>query len=61
MSKQAPKTAARSKAPVYPPVNLVDGIPDRRPGGGRWLLILIAVVFLLWLAFLVYCQVAGRK
>ena len=40
------------------PVNLIDGIPDvsRR---SRWKYVVLAVVFLAWAAFLVYCGLAG--
>jgi hypothetical protein len=41
------------------PVNVVDGIPDRSQRAPRWRYLLIAAAFAAWLAFLVYCAVAG--
>lgn len=40
------------------PINVVDGIPDRSPRRAAWKYLLLAAIFLLWLAFLVYCQLA---
>jgi hypothetical protein len=49
------------KAPdLPPPVDVVDGIPDRRPTTPRWRYAVIAAVFLAWLGFLVYCAAAGN-
>ena len=42
------------------PVNVVDGIPDRRERTPAWKYVLIAVMFLGWLAFLIYCAAAGN-
>ena len=52
-----PKTAGTHRA--IGPINEVDGIPDRAPRRSPWKILLIAGVFLAWLAFLIYCQVAG--
>ena len=41
------------------PVNVVDGIPDRAAKGPKWKYWALAVVFLLWVAFLIYCTFAG--
>jgi len=58
MSKRGRQTLPR--APEVPqPVDVVDGIPDRSLRPGRWKYVLIAVIFLAWVAFLVYCQLAG--
>ena len=59
MSKEK-DTSPETQAPVPEPVNVVDGIPDRAPGKGTWQLILIAAVFLAWIALLIYCQLAGN-
>lgn len=65
--RQEPTEAARAadtKTPreprVFVPVDVTDGIPDR--GGGRrtWLRVVLAAVFVGWLAFLVYCAFAAR-
>jgi hypothetical protein len=45
---------------VPPPVDIVDGIPDRCEHAPKWKYILLAVVFVAWLAFLIYCAAAGR-
>lgn len=47
------------KAPVAaPPVNVVDGIPDRASHRPAWKYVLIVLIFLAWLAFLLYCLAA---
>ncbi|HOF18564.1 MAG TPA: hypothetical protein PK082_06615 [Phycisphaerae bacterium] len=40
------------------PVDVVEGIPDRSNRRSAWKYFLLAAIFLLWLAFLVYCQLA---
>ena len=40
--------------------DVVDGIPDRSARSPVWAYLLLAAVFLAWLAFLVYCQFGGR-
>jgi hypothetical protein len=48
------------KAPEPPePVDAVDGIPDRSSNPAAWKYLLLAAIFLAWVAFLVYCQLAG--
>ena len=42
------------------PVNQVDGIPDRSPRRPWWKYLLLVVVFLAWVAFLIYVQRAGN-
>ena len=41
------------------PVDVADGIPDRSARRAWWKYALLAAVFLGWVAFLVYCQLAG--
>lgn len=41
-------------------IDSVDGIPDRAAQRPMWKYVLIAAIFLGWLAFLVYCAAAGR-
>ena len=42
-----------------PPVDVVDGIPDRAKNRPVWKLTLIVVIFMVWMAFLIYCAAAG--
>jgi hypothetical protein len=44
---------------VPPPLDVVDGIPDRSSTRPAWKYVLMAAAFLGWLAFLVYCWLAG--
>ena len=39
--------------------HVVDGIPARSPNRAAWKYILAAIVFALWVAFLIYCAVVG--
>ena len=41
------------------PVNVVDGIPDRSERTPAWRYVVLAAVFLCWLAFLIYCAAGG--
>lgn len=41
------------------PVDVVDGIPDRSARGRAWKLAVLAGVFVAWVAFLIYCALAG--
>ena len=45
---------------IVPPVDVVDGIPDRQVNPPAWKYVLIAAIFSGWVGFLVYCLVAGR-
>ncbi|HUU94564.1 MAG TPA: hypothetical protein VM487_02405 [Phycisphaerae bacterium] len=59
MSKRSKRRSTGAAQPAEP-VDVVDGIPDcaaRRPA---WKYVLIALVFLAWAAFLLYCHLAGR-
>lgn len=42
------------------PAGVVDGIPDRSSKPAAWKYVLLAGVMLGWVAFLVYCAVAGN-
>lgn len=42
------------------PVDMIDGIPDRCDRGRTWKLVAIVIIFLAWLAFLMYAYLAGR-
>ncbi len=43
-----------------PPVNVIDGIPDRSPQRPIWMYALLGVIFLAWVGFLIYCYLAGN-
>ena len=65
MSRKRKAPPARADEQAGPaelpqPVNVVDGIPDRREGTPAWKYVLIGGVFAAWLAFLIYCAAAGR-
>lgn len=65
MSSRAGKSRRKTQAAREPPakapqpVNVIDGIPDRRPGRAWPTVVVIVVVFAAWVAFLIYCKVAG--
>jgi hypothetical protein len=42
------------------PIDVVDGIPDRAAKPAKWKYILIALIFLAWVAFLLYCLLSGN-
>jgi len=59
MSKEK-DTSPEAQGRVPEPVDVVDGIPDRAAHRPMWKWVLIAAAFLAWLAFLIYCQLAGN-
>ena len=61
MSKNINKATTKKKieASVPKAVDVVDGIPDRCKRIFTWKYVLIAVVFIAWVGFLIYCQIAG--
>ncbi len=58
MSKPRKGRSENETAPREP-VDVTDGIPDRSPHGRGWKLLLILVAFLVWIALLIYFQIAG--
>jgi hypothetical protein len=61
MSKAKRPPKDQNAAPQAPQaVDVVDGIPDRAARARGWYYALLAGAFLIWVAFLVYCQVAGK-
>jgi len=58
MTKQGPRTA-RTDQPTGP-VNCIDGIPNRSTNPAAWKYVLIGLIFLAWVAFLLYCAFAAR-
>ena len=61
MSKRAKKQSpAKDKAPQPPqPVDVVDGVPDRAENPPKWKYFALLGIFAAWVAFLVYCHLAG--
>ena len=56
-----PKPQKDKEAPAPPePVNISDGIPDRRDAMSWPVICVLIAVFLGWCAFLLYCQYGGR-
>ncbi|MFA6132881.1 MAG: hypothetical protein WC869_02550 [Phycisphaerae bacterium] len=54
-----PPSNTRSHQPPPAPVDRVNGIPDRAARTPLWKYLLLAAILLGWLAFLIYCWVAG--
>ncbi len=59
MSKSKERQPAKGQESPQP-VNVIDGIPDRTPKPRVWMYVLCGAVFVLWLAFLIYCAIAGN-
>jgi len=59
MSKKS-KLNPTAAPPPPEPVDVVDGIPDRSPTAPRWKLAVILLVFLAWVGFMLFVQIAGR-
>ncbi len=57
-AKAADKSNAKEPPAPPEPLDMVDGIPDRAATRPVWKLILIVAIFLVWMAFLVYCLTA---
>jgi len=59
--RQSAPRREESQQEKYPdPVDISDGIPDRRERVETWKLLAAGAVFAAWLAFLIYCAVAGN-
>lgn len=56
-SKAEPRS---SRVEPTDPVDVVDGIPDRAAVRPAWKYIAIGLIFLAWVAFLIYSVLAGR-
>ena len=56
------RTRARANHQTLPcePVDVVDGIADRFAQTPPWKYAVLAVIFALWIAVLLYCQRAGN-
>ena len=57
-AKKAADSSSRGQLPE--PIDVVDGIPDRSSNPAVWKYLLIFLIFAAWVAFLVYCGIAGR-
>lgn len=58
MSKAAPDKPHAPRRPE--PVDVVDGIPDRSANCAAWKYLVLAIVFVAWIAFLIYCQIVAK-
>ncbi len=59
-SSRAEPTDKKKKPASPAPVDVVDGIPDRARSPARWKYVALALIFLAWIAFLIYCLLAGN-
>ena len=56
MKKKTGKTDDGNRAEeIAPPIDVVDGIPDRAANRPNWKRILLVAAFLAWTVFLAYC------
>lgn len=55
----AKKSKAAAKAPPTEPIDVVDAIADRHAQPPRWKLLVLGGLFVAWIAFMLYCQLAG--
>jgi hypothetical protein len=55
------KKSQQPQAPLLLPVDVVDGIPDRSASRPRWKLALLAMVFVAWLALLIWVALSGGR
>ena len=46
--------------PPPEPIDVVDGVPDNTRNPSRWRLGVVLIVFVVWVAFLLYCLLAAR-
>ena len=61
MTERPRKPRTKDSPAVQPtePIDVVDGIADRQESPARWKYVLIALIFVVWVIFLLYCQQAG--
>ena len=57
-----PQAAPTEKSPehISQPVNVADGIPDRKRNPSGWALPAVLIIFAGWMAILIYFLLAGR-
>ena len=58
-SAKLPRERAHPPTALSEPVDVVDGIPDRSRRRGGWVLMLLAAIFLAWMAFLIAVKILG--
>jgi len=58
-ARETKEQADRTDPQPPDPIDVVDGIPDRQARPQRWKLIALAGAFAAWVAFMLYCQLAG--
>jgi len=49
------QTTDTERPSIPQPIDVDDGIPDRSSHRPAWKYLLVALIFLVWLAFLIYC------
>jgi hypothetical protein len=47
-------------SPLREPLNVFDGMPDRSDSTPLWKYILLAAIFVIWVAFLVLVRIKGQ-
>jgi len=57
MSAEREKKTKDARPPE--PVDVVDGIADRSPNPAPWKYVVLLVIFLAWIALLIFMKVAG--
>jgi hypothetical protein len=57
------KAPAKSAQPelARPPVHVIDGIPGRSANLAIWKYVVLAIIFLAWVAFLIYIRSGGAE
>ena len=58
--RKAPRQDASAPAQGAPKAREAEEIPGRSPNRAAWKYVLLAAIFLAWLAFLIYCAVGGN-
>ena len=53
------KQADPTPPPPPEPIDVVEGIPDRQSNPPRWKYLVLAGMFAAWIAFMLYCELAG--
>jgi hypothetical protein len=61
MSKGRKDKDTADRRAIGEPKDVVDGIADRSPRPRWWKYLVLAAIFALWVAFLVYVKLAGSR
>jgi len=59
MTAKTPKDKTRKPEPPEP-VDVSDGIPDRKTAMSVPVIVVLIAIFVIWCVFLLYCQYGGR-